>query len=74
MSMLISLLLQVFKLAYCDYYQPDKEEEWKAICKAFVEAAKDYPPMQGKLKIHLMLHLIDNMKEFGPTSAFNTER
>lgn len=27
-----------------------------------------------KVKIHLLLHLVDNMVDFGPTSAFNTER
>ncbi len=74
MFLLVLTLLQVFKLAYCDYYHPDKEEDWKTICSSFVEAAKDYPPMNKKLKVHLMLHLIDNMKEFGPTSAFNIER
>ena len=26
------------------------------------------------MKIHLLLHLIDNMVDFGPTSSFNTER
>lgn len=30
--------------------------------------------MLKKPKVHLMLHLVECMKEFGPTSAFNSER
>ena len=38
------------------------------ICK------KIFPEQLKKLKVHLILHLVDNMKEFGPTASFNTER
>lgn len=27
-----------------------------------------------KLKVHMVLHFVDCTEEFGPTSAFNTER
>jgi hypothetical protein len=32
------------------------------------------PELAKKLKVHLMLHLTDDMLDFGPSSAFNTER
>ena len=32
------------------------------------------PEFKQKLKVHLMLHLVDDIIDFGPTSAFNTER
>ena len=35
---------------------------------------KHMPVLGKKLKIHLILHLSDNIIEFGPTSSFNTER
>ena len=38
------------------------------ICK------KCFPEQLKKLKVHLILHLVDDMKEFGPTASFNTER
>ncbi len=34
----------------------------------------NFPEVSKKLKIHLFLHLTDNMMDFGPTSSFNTER
>ena len=35
---------------------------------------QNFPEVSKKLKIHLFLHLTDNMMDFGPTSSFNTER
>ena len=32
------------------------------------------PEYSKRLKNHLMLHLVDSMLQFGPTSCFNTER
>ena len=41
----------------------------------FVASVKEHSPdLLAKVKIHLLLHLSDNMSDFGPTSAFNTER
>ena len=46
-----------------------------SVCVEFFEAVRvAFPDMLKKPKIHLLLHLVDNMIEFGPTSAFNTER
>ena len=40
-----------------------------------MEAVRQHrPDMLKKLKVHLMLHLVECMEQFGPTSAFNSER
>lgn len=65
----------MFKIAYVDCFSPSKESEWFAICKNFVDTVKEnQPSMLMKQKIHLILHLVDCVKEFGPTSGFNSER
>ena len=64
------LLLQVL-------YSPQKRAEWEAICQSFVSSTSTYqvyPSFMNKPKIHLILHLVECMEEFGPTAAFNTER
>ena len=72
---MIHWLLQVFKIAYCQLFKLGKEEEYQSICEAFVQSIKEHSPeLQKKAKIHLLLHLTENMFDFGPTSAFNTER
>ena len=51
------------------------KEEVQKICEEFVCAVKQYTPeFVNKVKIHLLLHLTDSICDFGPTSAFNTER
>ena len=32
------------------------------------------PSMLKKQKVHLTLHLVEYLKQFGPTSSFNSER
>ena len=67
--------MQVFKIAYSDYFDPTKTDEWNQICQAFVTAVQQcQPDMLNKQKVHLMLHLVECMKEFGPSSSFNSER
>ena len=52
-----------------------KESAYQRVCKAFVDSVKkNFPELSRKLKVHLFLHLTDNMMDFGPTSSFNTER
>lgn len=66
---------QIFEIAYCRNYDPSKITVWKNICQEFVNAVSEHrPAMLKKQKVHLMLHLVDCMEEFGPISAFNTER
>lgn len=41
----------------------------------FVENVTSYMPEFAKrLKVHMLLHLVDDIVEFGPASVFNTER
>ena len=45
------------------------------IFKNFVQAVKEHQPdLLAKIKVHLLLHLVNSMIDFGPSSAFNTER
>ena len=47
----------------------------KVLCKDFIRVAKkDMPSLLQKPKIHLILHLSENLKEFGPVAVYNTER
>ncbi|KAL5473733.1 hypothetical protein EMCRGX_G028267 [Ephydatia muelleri] len=49
-------------------------EEWSRISVAFVEALKTHMPELLQQKTHLILHLVDCMRELGPSSAFSAER
>lgn len=50
-------------------------EECKTVCKNFVQViGTHFKDLTKKVKIHLILHLVDCMADFGPTSVFNTER
>ena len=54
--------LQVFRIAYCDYYDPSLFSDWSGVCREFVEAVSRYQPdMLKKQKVHLMLHLVECM-------------
>ena len=65
----------VFNIAYCQPFHYNKQEEFQQICQDFVNTVKENSPeLLKKLKIHLILHLVQSMCDFGPTSAFNTER
>ena len=71
----INAHIQVFRIAYCDLYEPSKEEECTEICSKFVEAVYQHKSeMMKKQKVHLILHLVECMNRFGPTSSFNSER
>ena len=66
---------QVFQLCYCDFYDPNKEGEWRELCTDFVDSITTaYPELSKKQKVHLFMHIIDSMKAFGPTSSYCTER
>ena len=61
-------------MAYCEYFLLEDKEKYTHICQDFVcEVGECFPDLM-KVKIHLFLHLMGDMIEFGPTSAFNTER
>lgn len=62
-------------MAYCDNFSEGKYQQCKDICEDFVHTIEHhFPDFAKKAKIHLLLHLVDRMKDFGPTSTFNTER
>lgn len=45
------------------------------MCTQFVDIVSQCQPnMLRKQKVHMVLHLLECMEEFGPTSAFNSER
>ena len=61
--------IQVFKIAYCDHYDPSMFSELNCVCKEFFDTN-----MLKKHKIHLILHLVECIEQLGPSSAFNSER
>ena len=62
-------------ISYCRRYRFDDYEECKQICQAFVRTVQELrPELMKKSKIHLFLHLADNLSQYGPTAAYNTER
>ena len=74
-TLILYLLHKVFQICYSDHFKPDCEQEWRDICQEFVDSILvAYPGFSGKLKIHLFLHIVDCMKDFGPTSSYCTER
>ena len=65
----------MFKFAYCQPCIESNASDYEEICKEFVRAVMDnFPDYKKKAKIHLLLHLPDDVIDFGPTSTFNTER
>lgn len=44
----VFLLMQIFKITYCDYFHPSKGTEWKAMCSAFVDAIGQHRPDMRK--------------------------
>ena len=67
--------MQLFRITYCQPFVESSRNECKRICEEFVHNVHEhFPELKKKVKIHLILHLTENMLDFGPTSAFNTER
>ena len=67
--------IQVFRIEYCVTFFPEEADIHCHTCLQFVNSVLRTMPELGKrLKIHLLLHLVDNILAFGPSSSFNTER
>ena len=67
--------MQVFQIAYCDIFKASSADSCRNVCQAFVDSAKRHmPTLLDKQKTHLLLHLVDCMVQFGPSSAFSAER
>lgn len=72
---ILLICIQVFRLSYCQTFHPNDHHKVEGACHDFLRALQGYKPeFLQKPKIHLLLHLADNMLEFGPTASFNTER
>ena len=73
--MLVVMHLKVFRVAYCQHFSDADYQICKGICEDFVETiGTHFSDFTKKAKIHILLHFVDCMKDFGPTSSFNTER
>ena len=69
------MYIQIFRIVYCLPFRESDEMEYKEICKQFVDIARQFQPeLLQKVKVHLLLHLVDCMLDFGPCSVYNTER
>lgn len=69
------LLSKVFRMCYCEDLTPGRIREYETICLEFVQKTQQHMPEYSKrLKVHLLLHLVNCMEEFGPTSCYSTER
>ena len=56
-------------------FTPTQVDDFQRIREEFVLSVKDnMPSMLIKQKVHLLLHLVDSMRDFGPCSAFSAER
>ena len=68
-------ITQVFKNTYCDRFCPEKAELFHSTCLEFAHIVDSHcPELHKKLKIHLLLHITDDILKFGPASSYNTER
>lgn len=68
-------MFKIFAVVYIHAVEVSRLSYYKSITLGFVTAVKDaYPSCMRKAKIHLILHLPEIMIQFGPPSAYNTER
>ena len=64
-----SRIVQLFQIAYCEFFEASKATEWQSVFKQ-----QHMPSLLQKQKIHMILHVVECMKELGPSSAFSAER
>ena len=66
-------MLQVFRITYCIPFSPKEHSKCVDSVHELIEVAKAVSPtLLNKVKFHLLLH--QSLRQFGPTSAYNTER
>ena len=54
---------------------PERAHAYQHTCQQFVDCVTQHMPEYCKrLKIHILLHLVDDMLDFGPTACYSTER
>ena len=54
--------IQVFQIAYCDFFELSKAEAWNQICADFVHSVRDF--MTEMQTVHYILHLVQCMQDF----------
>lgn len=65
----------MFHISYSNFYRVEDLSNFRECIKNCVELLhKNYPSLKEKLKIHLLLHLVEDMDSFGPAVSFCTER
>eukprot|EP00731_Ephydatia_muelleri_P033943 Em0042g22a len=66
---------KVFYIGYCCHFEPSQAEQLRHICQEFVDnCIAHMPELARKQKTHHLLHLVDSMLDYGPSSAFSAER
>lgn len=67
----------MFQLAYCLPVVSDESKmlEYENVCQNFVDTcAECMPEFSKRSKVHMLLHLVKDIIDFGPVSCFCTER
>ena len=63
------------QMAYYNLYKHEENQQLEVMCQEFVsKICQLYPELTQKPKINLLLHLVQCIEWFGPTSSFNTDR
>ncbi|KAL5457374.1 hypothetical protein EMCRGX_G034624 [Ephydatia muelleri] len=64
----------VSHIAYCDFFDPTEANAWQQICIDFVHSVRTFmPKLLHKQKVRYLLHLVERMKNYGPSSTFSAE-
>jgi hypothetical protein len=62
-------------LAYSSGFDKRNSGAAKQLLQSFLNAvARTYPEFMKKAKLHLLLHLVDDIENLGPPNGFCTER
>ena len=68
-------LLQVFCICYSESVTKSGHQGRLQKIEQFLHCVQSVAPeMLKKLKVHLLLHLPENILDFGPPANYNTER
>ena len=69
------IIILGFRLAYCIPILRSHVSEYQTICTEFVKTCVDtMPEFARRSEVHMILHLVEDIVQFGPCSCFCTER